>query len=66
MEISNLSVLIHCPLADPEKFMELLRYQCTFFIVFNIPIHYKNNVRIGLEGIKKQGFLILFFFQFAK
>ena len=40
--ISKMPVLICCPLAAPEKFMGLLRYHCTIFIVFNIPIHYEN------------------------
>ena len=35
-------VLICCPLAASEKFMGLLRYQCTVFIVFIFLIHYEN------------------------
>ena len=38
----KISVLICCSLAASEKFMGLLRNQCTVFIVFNILIHYEN------------------------
>ena len=44
--------------------MGLLRYQCTVFIVLFFRSIMRINIRRG--GNKKQGFSILFFFQFAK
>ena len=39
---SQISVLIYAHLQLQKTFMDILRYQCTVFIVFYIPIHYEN------------------------
>ena len=39
---SQISVLIYAHLQLRKTFMGILRYQCTVFIVFYIPIHYGN------------------------
>ena len=55
---TNIPVLICSPLTAPETFVGVLCYQCTVFIIFNIPIQYQNNY---YDRIKTEIFNFQFF-----